>query len=327
MKIKGIYAPHIKQYLEFKRSLGFKLRDAEYVFAQFDRLTTTRAEQSIGITKELSDVWCEKRPNETAGTRYARVSQLSLFARFLCDIGLPSYVPEVPRFQSRDLFSPYIFSRDEIILFLTASDRFLPDKVTHDCSCLMMPTLFRVLYGTGLRIGEALSLEEKDVNLEEKYITVRQSKNGTERIVPMSDSLTDVCWQYRNRKRLRMTGLTKSNLFFVKNDNSPCGKGTAYRSFRQILWKIGISHKGKGLGPRLHDLRHTFACHALAAMSESGLDLYHSLPVLSTYLGHRTLESTDKYVRMTAEMYPDLLKKVNDVCAYVFPELKNDEQL
>lgn len=325
MKTQGIYAPYIKQYLEFKRSLGFKLRDIEYVFAQFDQLTVTRAEQSIGITKEFSDAWCAKRSNEAAGTRYARVSQLSLFARFLCDIGFPSYVPEVPRFESRDLFTPYIFSKDEIVSFLAASDRFVPDKITHDCSCLMMPTLFRLLYGTGLRIGEALSLEEKDVNLKEKYIIVRQSKNGEERMVPLSDSLADVCKQYRNQKALRRAGQVDSNLFFVKNDSSPCGKGTAYTSFRQILWKIGIPHKGKGLGPRLHDLRHTFACHALAAMAESGLDLYHSLPILSTYLGHRTLESTDKYVRMTAEMYPHLLKKVNDVCAYVFPELKNDE--
>lgn len=322
MNIHGIYAPHIKQYLELKRSLGFKLRDVEYVFAQFARLTITRVEKSIGITKEFSDAWCEKRPNETDGTRYARVSQLSLFARFLCDIGFPSYVPEVPRF--RHSFVPYIFTKDEIISLFSASDDFVLEKITHDCSYLMMPTLFRLLYGTGLRIGEALTLEERDVNLKEKYLIIRQSKNGTERIVPLSESLANVCRQYRDGKRRRMRGQTKPDLFFVKNDNSQCGRHTAYTAFRQILWKVGIPHKGKGLGPRLHDLRHTFACHALAAMVESGLDLYHSLPILSTYLGHRTLESINKYVRLTSEMYPHLLNKVNEVCAYIFPELKNE---
>ena len=95
MRFQGIYAPHIVEYLKLKRDLGFKLRDAEYVFVMFDRLTVERDEASIGITKELSDAWCEKRPNETDGTRYNRISSLSLFAKFLGDTGFPSYIPEV----------------------------------------------------------------------------------------------------------------------------------------------------------------------------------------------------------------------------------------
>jgi len=66
-------------------------------------------------------------------------------------------------------------------------------------------------------------------------------------------------------------------------------------------------------------LRHTFSVHSLAAMSESELDLYHSLPLLSNYLGHQSLEATDKYVRLTAEMYPDLIKKTSDIYSSVFP--------
>ena len=325
MKMQGIYAPYITQYLELKRRLGFKLRDIEYTFAQFDQLTIKRKEQSIGITKEFSDLWCEKRSNETDGTRYNRVSLLCLFARFLCDIGFLSYVPQVPKFKSS--FAPHIFSKDEIASLFSASDNFAPDKITHGSSHIMMPVLFRLLYGTGLRLGEALALEEKDVNLEEKYVIVRQSKNGTERIVPMSGSLAGVCKSYRNLKGFTAARQIKSKLFFVKTDEGPCSNSTAYHSFRKALWMIGIPHRGKGLGPRLHDLRHTFACHSLAVMAEAGLDLYHSLPVLSTYLGHRTVESTNKYVRLTSEMYPNLLKNVSDLCAYVFPELKNEEQL
>jgi integrase/recombinase XerD len=327
MKIQGLYKPYIEQYLEFKRSLGYKLRDIEYTYLVFDRLTILRGEHTIGITKELSDEWCEKRPNESLGTRYGRVSQLSLFARFLCDIGIPSYVPDLPNFQTRDAFVPYIFSKQEIASIFTEIDCFKPNYIVQNCSYMMMPTLFRVLYGTGLRLGEALSLEERDVNIKERCIKVRQSKNGTERIVPMSDSLTTVCEHYKEDKRLRMAGRVKSNLFFVKNDNSPCAKCVPYKSFKQTLFRCRIPHKGKGLGPRLHDLRHTFACHSLAAMAESGIDLYHSLPVLSTYLGHRALESTEKYVRLTSEMFPNVLKDVNAVCGYIFPEhqLTDDE--
>lgn len=324
MRFQGIYAPNIAEYLKLKRNLGFKLRDVEYVFAMFDRLTVERNETSIGITKELSDAWCEKRSNEADGTKYNRVSTLSLFARFLCDMGFTSYIPEVPRFKTS--FVPYIFSKEEIASIFSACDCFLPGRIPHNAAYTMMPALLRLLYSTGLRLGEALSLEEKDVNLTEKHVTVRQSKNGTERIVPISGSLVDVCLQYKSRKTLIMKR-SVCTLFFVKNDNTSCGQHTASTTFRKILWKAGIPYKGKGIGPRLHDLRHTFACHALVAMTESGLDLHCTLPILSTYLGHRTLESTDKYVRLTAEMYPDLLNKEKETCAYVFPELKKEEQL
>jgi len=315
MKMYGIYASHIEQYLAFKRNLGFKLRDIDYIFRQFDQLTITRKENTVGITKELSDAWCEKRPNESSGTRHARVSAISVFARFLCDSGITCYVSEVP--VRNKYFTPYIFTRDQARQIIMASDGYIPVKITGKGAHQMVPVLFRLLYGTGLRVGEALTLNDKDVDTEAGHIIVRESKNGMERLVPISDSLTMVCARYRRSKNNHQL---RSTLFFTKDDGSPCGKCTVYAFFRQALWEVGIPHQGRGLGPRVHDLRHTFACHALAAMAESGEDLYHALPILSTYLGHKTLESTDKYVRLTAEMYPDLLKRESNLSASVFPE-------
>lgn len=322
MRFQGIYASHIVEYLKLKRNLGYKLRGAEYVFAMFDRLTVERGETSIGITKGLSDVWCKKRSNETNGTRYSRVSTLSLFSRYICDMGFTSYIPEVPRFKSS--FAPYIFSKKEMTSIFSACDRFFLDSRSLNIPHIMLPVLFRLLYSTGFRLGEALALKEKDVNLTEKHIIVRHSKNDTERIVPITDSLADVLLNYRDSVR---KNCSVNSLFFVKNDNTPCGQHTASSTFRKILWEAGIPYRGKGIGPRLHDLRHTAACHSLVALSESGLDLHCSLPILATYLGHRTLESTEKYVRLTAEIYPDLLKKEEDVCAYVFPKTSEEVQL
>lgn len=317
---KSVYAPHLKKYIEFKRNLGFTLRDVEYVFIQFDRLVRQRGEKTVGITKELSDAWCEKRPNESDGTRYDRVSKLSLFARFLCDMGFPSYVPEIPRFKTS--FVPYIFTKDQIGAVLAASNSYRAGKIMPGSSSLMMPTLLRVLYGTGLRVGEAVELLDKDVNIGDRYIIIRQSKNGTERIVPLSESVLDACMQYRILKREKIKSKTGCELFFVKNNNTRSSQGAAYRAFREALRLAGISHMGKGSGPRLHDLRHTFACHSLAQMIRSGMDVHQGMPLLSTYLGHRTIGSTEKYVRLTAEMYPDLLEDVENICEFVFPTLK-----
>ncbi|MDR1090216.1 MAG: tyrosine-type recombinase/integrase [Prevotella sp.] len=323
MTFKSIYAAHIEKYIAYKRNLGFTLRDVEYVFIQFDRLVLQRDEKTIGITKSLSDAWCVKRPNESDGTRYDRVSKLSLFARYLCNMGYDSYVPEIPKFKAS--FIPYIFTKDEIERLLAASDHYEPTKIKQDSPSLMAPALFRVLYGTGLRIGEAIELLDKDVDTDNRYVTVRQSKNGTERIVPLSESVSEACEQYRALKRIKIKSRIPCELFFVKNNNTHCSQGAAYKAFRDTIRLAGIPHGGKGAGPRLHDLRHTFACHSLAQMIETGIDPYQAMPLLSTYLGHRTIESTEKYVRLTAEMYPGLLKDIERVCEFVFPRLRTTD--
>src|SRR4051812_19761807 len=123
MEVASIYAPLIEQYLAFKRSLGFKMKTAGSVLAQFDRLITEK-DQSMGITKTMCDAWCEKRPNETFSTRYDRVIHLCQFARFLSSIGHPSYIPEVPMFRSS--FTPYIFSKVQMESFFLISDHYVP---------------------------------------------------------------------------------------------------------------------------------------------------------------------------------------------------------
>src|SRR3546814_2789192 len=101
--------------------------------------------------------------------------------------------------------------------------------------------------------------------------------------------------------------------FFSRQDGQIYTVASIYRWFRKILYRAGISHGGIGTGPRIHDFRHTFACHSLAQMSRAGLDLYYSLPLLSTYMGHRSLSATDGYVRLTEHMYPGLPARVNSL--------------
>ncbi|WP_274541940.1 tyrosine-type recombinase/integrase [Caldibacillus thermoamylovorans] len=110
-------------------------------------------------------------------------------------------------------------------------------------------------------------------------------------------------------------------MFFTQNNGKKYASDTVYKWFRKILWKAGIPHGGKGIGPRVHDFRHSFSVHSLAEMSRKGLDLYYSLPVLSKYLGHSSLEATDKYVRLTSDMYPELMTEVNVLCSFLFPEV------
>lgn len=316
----GTYAPLLDQYIDFKRNLGYKFEDAESIYYLFDQFTIQYEETEIGITKELANKWAVKRPNESDTTCYKRVMYLMHFSTFLNDSGYPSYIPRLPK-AYKSTFSPYIFSKDEMKSLFEASEH-LKMGGCMDSAVNVIPALLRMLYGTGIRIGEAVSLKVKDVNLEEQYLIIRQSKNGKDRMIPFSDSLADVCRQYRRSLQVRQC---PEDCFFVKRNGHKCNPKAIYEWFRKVLWKAGISHGGKGQGPRLHDIRHAFSVHSLASMAESGLDLYYSLPILSEYLGHQSLEATEKYVRLTSEMYPGILSDVNNICSFAFPEVDSDE--
>lgn len=319
-RYNGIYAALIEQFVSFKRNLGYKFIDAMYTYSLFDRFTIDSGETNIGITKELADMWAVKRPNESDSTRYKRIFYLAQLSAFLNETGYPSYVPRLPK-AYKSTFTPYIFSKKEIEDIFQSSDR-LETNGNMDSHINVIPALFRVLYGTGIRISEAVCLKNDDVNLDDKYFVIKESKNGKERMIPLSDSLVHVCKQYRNS--LPEIHVTKE-YFFVKLNGRKCSSKAVYDWFRKVIWNAGIHHGGRGHGPRLHDFRHTFSVHSLSAMAESGLDLYYCLPILSTYLGHQSLEATDKYVRLTSDMYPSLFSDVNSICAYVFPEVNQYE--
>ena len=186
----------------------------------------------------------------------------------------------------------------------------------------IIPSIIRLLYGTGLRISEALSLKNRDVDLEKRSILIRKAKNGEERLVPLSDSLAKVLEQYlKYRDQIPVPHISDANgFFFISPNGTYCRSGSVYKRFRKVLSEAGIPHRGDHKGPRVHDLRHTFAVRSMVKMVRSGMDLYYSLPILSVFLGHKSLGSTEHYARLTAEVYPDLLKDQKGIGAYVFPK-------
>lgn len=165
-KYNGIYATLIDQYINFKKSLGYKFLDAIYVYCIFDRFTIDSNESVIGITKELADKWGVKRPNESDSTRYKRVFYLAQLSGFLNETGYPSYIPRLPK-AYKSTFTPYIFSKKELEAIFVTCDRLEANENMDSC-VNVIPALFRVLYGTGIRIGEAVTLKNEDVNLDEK---------------------------------------------------------------------------------------------------------------------------------------------------------------
>jgi integrase len=319
----SIYGLHIKQFVDLKTKLGFKYRTGSTILSQIDGLADKRAETSPGITKEFARAWGERRPQEAMTYRYTRIGYLAQLSSYLCNLGIPSYIPRLPRHR-KSTFIPYIYSQKEIRELFKASDELRAAKRNMDSCLICMPALIRLLYATGIRKGEALALEDGDVDLEGKYLIVRDSKNGRQRTIPISESLASVCREYRNNRDQLPLGRTGSGHFFVKANGQKCGQGASLW-FKKCLDMAAIPYKGRKHGPRLHDLRHTFAVTSLAGMAEAGIDLYASLPILSNYLGHRSIGATNHYVRLTANMYPGLINDMDTICMDVFPKTKNYE--
>lgn len=319
----GVYASLLEQYISFKRSMGYKYESAEYRFAVFDRFTIEQGCTQVGLTKELCDLWALKRPNETESHKYNRICELRCFSMYLNSIGISSHVIRTTN-HVKPSFVPYIFTHDEIRRFFDACDRSPKEGGGKARFELAAPAFFRLLYGCGLRVGEARQLLYCDVHMDDQYLVLRDTKNGNDRMVPFSGTVADSLSLYLKYR----SGMFKDEPYFFANAGGRCWSQNAVREvFQRTLFRAAIPYHGKGSGPRIHDFRHTFSVHTLAAMSEQELDLYYSLPILSKYLGHTSLEATDQYVRLTEEMYPSLLEKVDQICAYVFPEVSCIEKV
>ena len=317
----SINAQFITDYIALKRSLGFKYNREERILSQFDRFIIDQGETSIGISKNLADKWSVRTNNESELTRYGKIVCISQFSSYLRSIGIKSYIPQLPKHLDSN-FIPHIFTYEEMNSLFKASDRLKLRHRDMGSSIFVMPCLIRMLYSTGIRIGEALSLKNKDVNLTDKYLVLREVKNGVERLVPFNDTLADVCQDYlEHRNRLTVANIDKNDHpFFVSLNGINCARTTIYWWFRKTLNLAGIPFIGNRQGPRIHDVRHSFVCHSFVKLSDDGMDLYCSWPYLSIYLGHKSLESTEQYVRLTAQMYPELLKDADRLYVDVFPD-------
>ena len=311
----GVFAELAKNFISYKQSIGFKYESEAENMSRFTKFAQGVGATEAILSKELVLAWIEKRPNETDKTREHRHCIICQFADYLILHGHTPYIaPKINHKGSRH-FTPHIFTQDEISRIFKSADGITPNIVSPHIH-KVLPVLLRILYGCGLRISEALRLTDSDVDLERGILTVKHAKFDQDRLIPMSESLTAACKTYRDS----MT-LLPGDYFFPARDRSQISPHTINIRFRDILWRSGIPYHGKPNGPRLHDLRHTFAVHALQQWTKSGNDIYCMLPMLSVYLGHGETSSTGHYLRLTAEVYPEIVELTSKNCGYVIPTI------
>lgn len=307
------------EYINYKKSLGYKYGYGEQrkVNTMINFIYKNAGKNPFeNITKILVHNYTKKRGNESSRSVHIRQSHIRQFCIFLNLKGIHAYVFPKELIQTRDDFVPYIFTKDEIHKILYYADRIGPNKNKFINTPYIYPAVIRVLYGCGLRIGETLSLLTTDVNLVDNVILITKGKNNVSRYVPMSQSLSDYLKMYNSRV------IRGNNPYFFPSRHgeqyAPC---TIYAKFIKLEIQAGINQLPSGTYPRLHDLRHTFCVHSLEQMVTHGMDPYCSLPGLSTYLGHKGLESTEKYLRLTKQYFIEILKYCKHDAEKIFPEV------
>lgn len=311
---------YFKKYLcgmiRQQQAFGYKYENQISMLIAFDRFMCERYPDQNELTKEIAEAWVEE--NGIYGERARRRALIiRQFGEYLQQKGISAYLHPKRKYRAPEKYIPYIFTQEQIkSLFYYADEAALQRKQgkTHR----MMPMILKILYGCGLRRSEAMNLKKRDFDLEIGVLKIWDSKNHKDRLIPMSSSLWEQTIQFVQKYGKDMP---PEAYLFSETGETPFSSEIIYNRFRDILFECGIPHRGKGYGPRLHDLRHTFAVHSLKQLADSGEDLYTILPVLSKYLGHSSVSATQYYLRLTSEMYPDVINRMEANFGDIYPEV------
>lgn len=316
----GPFAVHIKNHVDLKKAIGYKYDTEARHLLRFSIFTAKRYSEASELSKEIALTWCTKKSYESQSNQCARASIIRQLAVYMDSVGLRAYIIPKGYYPSEEQYVPYIYSNDELKRFFSETDKC---HIVSECPYrhLIMPVFFRMIYSCGLRLSEARLLKIDDVDLCEGVLFVHHSKKDNSRLVPMSSELTERCKKYFSDVHLYTD---RDAYFFPGLDGKPMTIQNVYHNFRRFLWHAGISHGGRGKGPRVYDFRHAFACHCLKNWVEQEKDLMAYLPILKTYMGHDSFEETAYYLRMTADVFPGISIKLEGIYPDIIPRMEGD---
>ena len=312
---QSVLSACMEKFLQEKHACGYDYHEATRILRHFDNFLVQEGLATCELSASIARKWLAKKAHESAQTQRQRTTLVRQFSRFLLRLGYSAYVPDSTlAARDRSSFIPRMLSDEELRKFFQAVDALKP-TARSPLRHLIMPEVFRLLYGCGFRVSEVLKLRVRDVDLNQGIITVRQGKFRKDRLVPPALPLVNRLRKYAAHFEKRPADA----IFFPRPNGGPFSLYTVYKLFRQLLLQCGISHGGRGKGPRIHDARHLFAVRALRRWYQDGADLDAKLPLLATYLGHVNLSGTQRYLHLTAELFPEITARADAAFGDVIP--------
>ena len=293
----------LKDYLAMRRKLGFKLQKHEETLRGFLKFFEDRKDSYL--TTKLALKWARKPKNTDPAWWTGRLSMLRGLAAYWKTIDPRTEVPSLhillPQYKRP---TPYIYSTVETAQIFTLAKK-LPTKDSYTYW-----TLYGLLLATGMRVGEALALDNKDVDLKQGVITIRDTKLNKSRILPLHETTWEVLRQYV-KKRNKQFGKSRETAFFIVENGRRPSHHMAWSRFKKILIEMEIWNPSHNRDPRLHSLRHTFAVRALTEFYRNGQDIDGKIHALSTYLGHKNIQCTYWYLSAVPELMGQVLSRLD----------------
>jgi len=286
-----------QEYISLRRSLGYKLIDVASLLKEFSSFM--EREGAPYITAKLALQWAMKPRNVLPAHWSSRLSVVRRFAQYAKTMDPRNEVPPnglLPHTYRR--CNPHIYSDEEVLRLLQACTSLTCGNGLRRHTYY---TVFGVLAVTGMRISELTALSREDVNLTQGIISVRETKSGKARLLPLHHSTLQVLREYA---RLRDQIHPKSGLSgFFLSDRGTCLTAWAIRwAFIRLSCRIGLRKPTDSHGPRIHDFRHSFAVKTMIKWYREGVDVEKHIALLSTYLGHVKPSDTYWYLSSVPEL-------------------------
>ena len=290
-------ADHLDNYLKLRRQLGYKLAVPGILLRNF--VWYLRKKRVAFITTDIALRWATLPVNITQRQRAVRLGVVRRFAEYLSALDPRTEIPAqklLPFHHRRP--TPHLYKNEEVVKLITAAGQ-IDGK--DPLKCATYRTLFGLLAVTGMRVGEAIALDFKDVSLSQGLLTIPQGKGNKTRLVPLHSSTTQALKLYTEARRKCFPPLPDSS-FFVSEHGTRLCYSTVNGWFLKISRRIGLRNPGDAHGIRLYDLRHRFAIQTLLNWYRTDVDVGVHLPELATYLGHVHVNDTYWYLSATPEL-------------------------
>lgn len=290
----SIFAEQMQQFVTFKRMQGYDYSSQARKLSYFDRFLVNDADEELGtgLSLDLLRHYVETTVHLKDSSRQKRLGSLREFSRYLharlpqsavLPIGIvPRHAPTVRFFR---------IEPRQVADLMAAAQLLRPAGGIRAQSINM---LIGLLYSTGLRINEALHLTLADIDPQRSVLHVIHGKFGKQRFVPMSPSTGSALTRYLDI-RSHHAGTSTASPLFIGAFNKALSYDQAHKDFRRLCRQCGLCGQPP---PRLHDLRHNYACRRLALWREEGRDINTMLPVLATAMGHVNIHSTQIYLHI-----------------------------
>jgi len=308
LKLTSPLALPIENFIKLRQLCGRDYRSQGRLLGHFDRFLVEEGIKNTRITRQIIERYHSALSHLTPRDQANRICVVRQLCQYLARNDPYTFIPEpMKTIWGYTAGKPYIFSCSEIRRLMDRALGLLP---AGSLQPPMYHTLLGLLYTTGIRISEALDLNLESFHVSKQCLYIAQGKFRKARWIALSDSACKKL-QYYIDQRLHRTPNAPEDPLFLSKRGQRLSYNIAYRTFRSLLDQCDIAYH-KSTGPRLHDLRHTFAVHRLLAWYQDGLNINARLPILATYMGHVNIRSTQVYLQPTAELLEQVSNRFHD---------------